>query len=57
MFTENTPRTGAHFGWRQARGVVNVHIALLQQDTHGAGNSRPVLIVQLAGTNTGLIHT
>ncbi|SSM46540.1 Uncharacterised protein [Klebsiella pneumoniae] len=55
MLAGDTPRAGAHLRRRQAGGVIDIDIALFQQDAHGAGDPRPVFVVQLTGTNAGLI--
>ena len=47
--------TGAHFGRGQAGGVVDVHLPLLQQQPHGGGEPRPILVVELAGPHLGLV--
>ncbi len=56
MFTGNTARAGAHFRWRQAGGVINIDISFFEQNAHRAGNARPVFIIQLPGTNFGLVN-
>ena len=56
MFAGDTTGAGAHFRRRQAGGIIDIDVPFFQQNAHGAGNTRPVLIVELTGTNAGLIH-
>ncbi len=56
MLAGNTPGAGAHFGRGQAGGVIDIDVPFFQQNAHSAGDPRPVLIVELAGTDAGLIH-
>ena len=55
MFTGDAARAGTDFRRRQAGRVINVDITFFQQNPHGAGDARPVLIVELAGTDAGLV--
>ena len=56
MLAGDTARAGTDFRRRQARGVINIDVTFFQQNAHGAGDARPVLIVKLTGTDAGLVH-
>ena len=54
MFAGDTARAGAHFRRRQAGGVIDIDVTFFQQNAHRAGDTRPVFIIEQAGTDTGL---
>ncbi len=56
MLAGNAARAGTYFRRRQAGGVIDIDVPFFQQNAHGAGDPRPVFVVQLAGTNASLIH-
>ncbi len=47
--------TRAHFGRGKAGGVVDIHLALLEQQSHGGRETSPVLVVELTGPHLGLV--
>ena len=47
---------GAHFGRRDAGGIVDEQLALVEQ-VDRRGQARPVIVVQLTGTHLGLVDT
>ena len=55
MLARHPTGTGAHIGRGEAGGVIDIHLALLEQQSHGGGEARPILVVELTGTHLGLI--
>ena len=57
MLTGNPAGARAHIGRRQAGGVIDIHLALLEQQAHGGREPPPILIIELTGPHLGLIDT